>query len=459
MRWVTADGHGGDGHWVSVQAVGDLGEDTQPIGRHESWLPDDHPLYRPRHGKQRFALVCAVVFFVTPLFGLTLFGTPPSIENRALHPFPGVSDGWSFFTELGPWATDHLSFREQAIKLTDGISRSIFGEPPNQDSGDPSQPSSGPIAAGPPPTVTPPVPGSSPLDNEPPPIAGYPRVIEGKNNWLYFGYDTQGKCQPQQPLDTVISSLVKLRKAVEQSGRRFVLLVPPDKSTAVPENLPDQYPGKSCALAFSAKFWPQVTAEAGAVDLRPALARLGSSVYYPQDTHWTYAGGLIMTRALAGAISPGIDVPWRVTEGAKVDGSADLPPMLARTGTESSHTYRLAPDGGVDRTQQGPFDTHNVLAFRTDNPVNGMVAGKTTMVTDSFTNYAAPFLAATFADITLAPSAVVQQDPNAEAQRMVDSDTVVLEVVERNLASGISPLTQPSVLDPILQQLAAHPKR
>jgi alginate O-acetyltransferase complex protein AlgJ len=133
--------------------------------------------------------------------------------------------------------------------------------------------------------------------------------------------------------------------------------------------------------------------------------------------------------------------------------------MIARTGTDSSHTYRLAPDGGVDRAQQGPFDLRDTVSFHTDKPVTGMVVGKTAMITDSFSNYAVPFLAATFADISLTPSAVVQQDPGAEAQRMVDGDTVVLEVVERNLASGISPLTQPEVLDPIVQQLAAHPKR
>ena len=438
--------------------MGDAGEDTQPIRRHESMLPDDHPLYRPRHGKQRFAQVAMLAFFMTPLLGLTLFGAPPTIENHPLHPFPSPTDGWSFFTELGPWATDHLQFRENAIQLADGVSRSVFGEPLNNDVGDPTQPT-GPIAAGPVPTAAPPSTGLPPLDNEPPPAAGYPRVIEGKNNWLYFGYDAQGKCQPQQPIDDVVANLVKLRKAVEQSGRKFVLVVPPDKSTAVPQYLPDQYPGKSCAVNNSARFWAEVTADAGAVDLRPALGRVGPSVYFPLDTHWTYVGGLVMTRALANAIRPGIDLSWRVTEGPTTENPADLPPMLARTGTDVSHIYRLAPDGGVDRTQQGPFDLRNTLTFHTGSAVNGMVAGKTAMITDSFSNYAVAFLSATFADISLTPSSAVQADPAAEAQRMVDSDTVVLEVVERNLASGISPLTQPAVLDPIIKQLAAHPKR
>src|ERR1700754_2012621 len=66
--------------------------------------------------------------------------------------------------------------------------------------------------------------------------AGFPRVIEGSKGWLYLGYDMLGACLPEQPLDDVIGSLKRLRDAVESSGRKFVLIVAPDKSTMVPEN-------------------------------------------------------------------------------------------------------------------------------------------------------------------------------------------------------------------------------
>ena len=62
---------------------------------HESWLPSEHPLHRPRHAiRQRTSLICAVVFFCTPLLLLLLGVRVPNIENRQLAAFPSPGDGW-----------------------------------------------------------------------------------------------------------------------------------------------------------------------------------------------------------------------------------------------------------------------------------------------------------------------------------------------------------------------------
>src|SRR5947199_786926 len=98
---------------------------------HESWLPREHSLHRPRHAnRQRFALACAVVFLVLPAVGYAFGVRPTAFENHRLASFPSPSLGWSFFVRLAPWATDHLAFREQAIHAADGLSRGLFGEPP-----------------------------------------------------------------------------------------------------------------------------------------------------------------------------------------------------------------------------------------------------------------------------------------------------------------------------------------
>ncbi|AHH93445.1 hypothetical protein GCM10010174_32100 [Kutzneria viridogrisea] len=434
------------------------GEDTQPIPRHESWLPTDHPLYRPRHGRQRFSLISALVFFLTPVVGLVLFGPPPSIENRAVHQFPSLSQGWGFFTGLAPWAVDNLSFRPGAISLNDAISRGLFGEAPMLGGGEPNQ--SGPIAPAP---TGPQSPQSGTTDIEPPPVAGFPRVVEGKNGWMYFGVDMQSRCQPTVPLDQVLSNLARLKWAVENSGRRFVFVVPPDKSTQEPENLPDHYAGKSCSEAFGQQFWPRLVSETGALDLREALraeaAKHGGHVYFPQDTHWTYDGGLVMTKAIAEKVLPGTTSTWRVAQTGTRDGVADLPPMIGRTGVDNINTYMLAPDGRTDRSPRTTPDPRTVATYTTNNLLTGMIPGKTTLVSDSFTNFAIPFVGAAFADVSIANVALVQADPNAEAQRMVDSDTVVVEVVERNITSGVSPIVQQPIVDTLVQALLAHPRR
>jgi len=79
------------------------------------------------------------------------------------------------------------------------------------------------------------------------------------------------KCLPTENLDQVIAGLNQLRRAVESSGRRFVLVVAPDKSTMEPAYLPADFVGRSCWTAASNAFWPRVDAQAGGLDVRPAL--------------------------------------------------------------------------------------------------------------------------------------------------------------------------------------------
>jgi alginate O-acetyltransferase complex protein AlgJ len=420
---------------------------------HESWLPNEHPLYRPRHSHQRLARVCALIFFVVPLAALAVFGPPPPIENHAVHGFPSLSQGWGFFAGLMPWAVDNLPFRKGAVQLADGISRGLFREPAPLGQGD-TPDNTGPLPAAPAP-VTPSVPDNQ-LDQT---SDGYPQVVEGTDGWLYFGYDMQGKCEPAQPLTTIVTNLTRLKAAVQQSGREFVLFVAPDKSSVEPQHLPATYAGKACSTAVDQRFWQQMD-KLGAVDPRPELqaaAVRSGPVYFPQDTHWNFTGGLIMTRELAEEIQPGVSATWRVTQGAKFSGPADLPAMLAQTGKDTAHVYHLAPDGGPDRDRPVNSDVLAPLVLHSGDPVTGMVTAKTTMIADSFAQYGAPLLAATFADLTIASPQTVAGDPAAEANRMVGSQVVAIEVVERDLVAGVSPVTSDSFVDTVSATLAAHP--
>jgi hypothetical protein len=432
------------------------GGDPAGPSLHESWLPKEHPLYRPRHVHQRLARVCALVFLVGPLAALAVFGQPPAIENHPVHGFPGLSQGWGFFTGLVPWAVDNLSFRKPAIQAADGISRGMFGEPAPLGQAGQSGQNSGPLPAAPAPTTT--VVPDNQLDQT---SDGYPQVIEGTDGWLYFGYDMQGKCEPAQPLTEVVTNLKKVRSAIERSGRKFVLFVAPDKSSVEPQHLPANYVGKACATAADTKFWQQVDA-IGAVDPRPELQaatqETGQPVYFPQDTHWNFTGGLVMTREVAEQAQPGVSATWRVTDGPAWSGPSDLPAMLAQTGTNRAHTYHLSPDGvGPDRTHPVKSDVQAPVRLHVDFPVTGMVGAPTTMIADSFGDYAAPTLAAAFADLTMVSPQTVAGDPNAEADRMVNSQVVVVEVVERDLVAGVSPVTSDDFVKAVSLAMAAHP--
>jgi alginate O-acetyltransferase complex protein AlgJ len=281
-------------------------------------------------------------------------------------------------------------------------------------------------------------------------------VIQGNDNWMYFGFDTKGKCQPSQTLNDIIGNVQRLRDAVEKSGRQFVLVVAPDKTTMVTEHLPSSYAGKSCSAGPRVAFWRRAISELGIVDLRVPLNqeadRVRGPVYFPQDSHWTFAGGLTMTRELAERIQPGVTVPWRVSQGPEWSAPADLPRLIGRTGTSRTPMYQLGPDGGSDRTNYVASDFQTPLEFHTGTGT-GKISSKVALVGDSFSQFASPFIGATFSDISITNAGQFAKDAKS------GSKIVVFEVVERNIVSGTSPISNPQIVDLIASTVAARPAR
>ncbi|MFB9906147.1 alginate O-acetyltransferase AlgX-related protein [Allokutzneria oryzae] len=423
---------------------------------HEAWLPREHSLHRPRHGKRQFvALVSAVAFFATPLVAWTFGARPVAFENRELVAFPSLSDGAKFFTKLPQWATDHLVFRQDAVHATDWISETFFGEPVPLDGG---QNGGGPVPGNP---VAPPAPSpgepAGPEQSQPPDSSGFAKVVQGRDGWLYFGGDAQSKCQPAQPLDRTIAQMNRLRQIVERSGRRFVLVVAPDKTTAVPERLPSSYPGKDCSRQPSIDFWNRIVAEAGALDLRPQLREAATvvkhEVYHRQDTHWTDEGALVMTRRLAEAVQPGVTRTWvtEVEQQWKSNGG-DLSALMGRKGEMSGAQYRLRPDGKVDRTRALGSKFVEPMVTRTAQG-SGVVPQRVAVLMDSFSLAAARYLGAGFANLTLQNYLDFAKTPESAAATIAGQDVVVVEMVERALAAGGGTLISPQFLDRFEQLL------
>ncbi|GLZ32631.1 hypothetical protein Lesp02_48190 [Lentzea sp. NBRC 105346] len=415
-------------------------------------MPKEHALYRPRHGeRQRTALVSALIFFCVPVLLLIVGVKPEAFENRKLADFPA---GWNFFGGLDRWATDHTPLRKQAVATERWISKEIFGETPKI--------GKKPAPIGPVPVPAPQTPTTTrdPSLDGPEPSA-FAEVIEGKNDWLYYGFDVKGACQPTRSMDEVIGQLRKLRAAVESSGRKFVFVVAPNKTTMVPEFLPARYFGKDCAAKARDAFWQRIGPEAGAIDLRPGLdaakERTKAPVYSKFDTHWTHDGGVVLTRAIAENIKPGVSTSWKVTDGRNVQLPGDLPPLLGEQNTVTLRSYKIAPDGiSVATRPVPPSPTEPV--HMTQSTGTGIIGGKVGMLGDSFTFYVGQYVVAPFSDITLQNSDRVPQDPTKVGAMLADKDVVVFEAAERSLVGGVNPLLDQGVIDRIAAELAKRPK-
>lgn len=410
---------------------------------HESWLPKEHPLHRPRHGRrQRTALVCALVFLTLPITTWLLGARPEQLENRPPAPVPDR------LGELGPWAAEHLPFRGAAVRAVNAISEGVFGEPAPLDSGPPRSP----VGSG--------------SDQRPPPQPdenAFPRVIEGDAGWLYLGHDVAYPCTPRRDLGRVIAGLQRWRQVVEASGRRFELVIAPDKSTAEPANLPDHYAGQECAGRARREFWHRLPPATGAIDLRgplrEAAERAGHPVYHDIDTHWTHEGGLAMVRQLAERIEPGVSRTWAVRPSRSYPHTADIPDLLGQQRTVPIQAYALAPDGGPeDAAQFRASDFHQPLRL-TAAPRAGMVQQPTRLVGDSFSQFASPYLAATFTDVAIAHPEEVPRRPDEMGAFLAEGQVVAFELSERFVSGGRYDLLDPAVADRVGAVLAAHPPR
>lgn len=423
---------------------------------HEALLPREHSLHRPRHGsKQLGALIAACVFFATPVLAWTFGARVDAFENRKLAEFPSLSQGWGFFTGLSQWATDHLVFRQDAVRAADGVSKGLFGEAAPLDRGQQQGPVGGVQ------TSTPDAPKQQvPVDQQSA-LPGFTRVVAGKEDWLFFGMDFQAKCKPDKTIDDTLSRIRRLKQVVEASGRGFLLLVPPDKSTMEPDMLPASYGGKDCAVPAGNEFWSKFAVEPGVVDVRPILTetkkRLGKPVYHKQDTHWGDEGAVAAVRQLAERLEPGVTKSWSISLGEAYTSTADLAGMIGQSGQNSGFHYEVKPNGVENRAR--PMN----VSFTTPIPMStaklpGMLSGQVVVFGDSFLVSISRYLPAAMSGFTVQHYNSAAADPVAAGRTAVNSDVVVFEAVERNLTSGTASFLGAEFIEPFGRELAAKPR-
>ncbi len=217
--------------------------------------------------------------------------------------------------------------------------------------------------------------------------SGNDDVLIGGQGRLFYLSDgalaqSAGRLMRPQWLDTTVSVLTEMHRALAARGARLLVAVPPNATTMEQADLPGWARADGRPTEYQRFFAMLAARGIAAVDLRPSLAAVArfGKAYYRHDTHWTPLGALAGFNAVVSADGR---PDWRVPlDEVKPDGirrGGDLARMLGLGNwlTESEQSLDLPGGFTYKLLHGGDFQTFVATA---DHPAPTIM-----IVGDSFT--------------------------------------------------------------------------
>lgn len=470
----------------------------------------------PRRRRPSPVLAGALAFFFTPAAAFVVGVRAEPFENRPLASFPSLSSGWAFLPGFERWGVDHLPLRDVAVRADSATSELIFGEAPDYanrvahsapvgaepdggsgaaGAGSGSAPAAVGAGAGSAPAAVGAGAGSAPTavgagSGGAPAVAGaarpggarrtappasaaasgggapaqpkdsrrrtgiaYPSVVQGDDDWLYAGEDFELACEPELELDEVFAGYRRLISILESSGRRVVLTVAPDKSTILPEHLPDTYLGEKCGTKKKQELWerlrggelgPQYLDMRGPLEARQAQDR--EPIYLRRDSHWTSLGKILFAREVVNRLQPGLyqdsDAvnagPWRT--------GGDLARRVGDRGKEDTRTWKVRRPGVSTDLEAMDESRDRLVRYSSTNTAGTpMFTAPTVLLGDSFAIRSTGAFLPYFANFTFAHRELW---PPERIPVIKGAQVVVLQVVERVFIGDGTSSRGSSLIDP-----------
>ena len=373
--------------------------------------------------------VVALAFFFAPVALRAAGVTARPFENRPMATFPKLSQGWDGLEQMTRFFVDRMPLREQAVRADAWISADVFDTDPAAGRAGAKGPAGLPAEepAAPAEPATPAPPGDKP--------------VAGKAGWLFLAGEFDRACAPFIRWSAAMSRWQRLASIIRRSGRRVVLVFPPDKSAIYPEYLPDSFARRGCLAAGHRDAWRAIerATDPAVLGLRRtmlAAKRPGTAgPYYRKDSHWNTMGATLAVRAILEHLGG----PVRMRDDEIVKGRAeyngDLSNLLGAFEVDHAPRWTIRRAAGAPR-----------------------LPGRTLVVYDS---YGAVMLGA-LRQYLRSPSFVQWFDtpPAQLIAAIARADTVLLQTVEREVnyrASDLG-LVTPQFLRRLRRELPRQPE-
>lgn len=260
-----------------------------------------------------------------------------------------------------------------------------------------------------------------------------PIVVSGVDDQVFYGPDFDTACSDGPRFKKGLKRLARLARLIERSGRRVVLTVAPNKSSAYPGSL-DQatLPHGRCTRWGLRR---QERAMDGFRDerylpLRERLVADPRQTYYDTDSHWTTVGASVFAKQLAKRLDRSVARRQHYTLGEETR-QGDL---FLLSGIAQPEVAQYANPTVKVKVRVSDSDPDLQQSWRS-GPRKRVVDGKVLMLGDSFTYVGLGALRPLFREGRFIWT--VPQNLPAMAEQLVTADVVVIEVLQRFVSTSL----------------------
>ncbi|OHE56486.1 MAG: hypothetical protein A2Z47_04180 [Thermodesulfovibrio sp. RBG_19FT_COMBO_42_12] len=357
---------------------------------------------------RRITLSLILVILCISLIGWFVKHSAKLDEKRALAIMPAISlrqmlDN-TFYLRIERYFNDHFIFRSQLINAKSWIDYNLF---------------------------------RSPISS---------KVHIGKDNWLYldeelFDY-TNGGCKDKEKIRELAFQLNELERMLELSGKKFIFIVAPNKSTIYPEYVDIDQIRLGCQksrydiLLESFKEYP--VRNIIRLDNVLNAAKRREQVYFKTDTHWNVYGAKLASHAILSHLYHiyQLSLSRQQFPDIKISPytySGDLAQMLSLDISENSgYPEKISYHSEFYITNLKPLSNGYPCFRATAKPSdNELLLPMAILYRDSFMNVPVRFLTSSFEQLDVYWTYNIPTEEGKED--LYSSNIVLIEIVERNL--------------------------
>ena len=322
----------------------------------------------------RLATAClAFLLFFGPILAYASGRRGAPVENRPATDFSELSVSWDGFSTLNRFIGDRIPLRSRAIKSDGWIDQHVFNENPAFGGG------------------------------------AVPRIIHGKDGYLFLNDDFEMACQSSDVVPQLVKSISDLTAIINESGRRAIYTIAPNKTTLHSDFFPDGQGSLDCLNKYSSELWSGLNAANidGYIDLKSALSSAMNETREPlflrKDSHWDSAGSAAAAKAVINTLQPGLWDDSALQYRGLVDYIGDLTYLEGNPVVDQTPLYEVVrPEitAGTPEIWDAGDMTLIYRRYTNTGPPGSLITAKTVIMVDSFGVEAMEKIVPYFADIT-----------------------------------------------------------